>query len=186
MLPGGGRRSSPPTTGARSATLVEVGGGNGTLLLAFLAKYPDLRATVLDLPATADAARREFAAAGVSDRATAVGGSFFDPLPAGADGYMLTAVIHNWADEPARAILRRCAEAARIHLSGAGRVFVVEKIGADGRTPSPDVDIWLLAWQGGRERSFDELVALCADAGLALVAHHPAGSITILELAPSG
>ena len=104
----------------------------------------------------------------------------------GADGYMLTAVIHNWADEPARAILRRCADAARTQVSGDGRVFVVEKIGVDGRTPSPDVDIRLLAWQGGRERSFDELVSLCGDAGLALVAHHPAGSITILELAPSG
>ena len=110
--------------------VVDVGGGNGSLLIAPLTAYPSLRGTVFDLPATADAARMHLADADLADRCEVVAGSFFEPLPAGAGGYVLTAIIHNWDDVSSRAILRRCAQAA----GSRGRVFVIEKIGADGMT----------------------------------------------------
>lgn len=163
--------------------VVDVGGGDGTLLVALLAAYPDLRGTVVDLPDTAASARRTLAAAGLTDRADAISGSFFDPLPAGADGYVLTAVVHNWAEEPARTILRRCADAATASGRTNARVFVVEKIGTDGVNPNTAVDLTLLAYMAGRERTVDELVALAESAGLRLAEAHPAGAIVILELA---
>jgi O-methyltransferase domain len=64
--------------------VVDVGGGNGALLIAMLTEYPTLRGTVVDLPSAAESARRAFTKAGFADRADAVAGSFFDPLPAGA------------------------------------------------------------------------------------------------------
>src|SRR4029453_9354512 len=99
----------------------------GALLAALLREHPDLRGTVLDLPGAAETARTALTAAGLADRADIVASSFFDPLPPGAGGYLLCAVMHDWDDGSARAILRRCAEAAGTH----GGVFVVEKFVTD-------------------------------------------------------
>lgn len=158
--------------------VVDVGGGNGTLLAAMLAAHPGLRGTVLDQPDTAAAARGTLAAAGLADRADAVPGSFFDPLPPGAGGYVLCAILHDWNDEAARAILRRCAEAA----DRGGSVFVVEKIGGDGESLRTGMDLRMLAYFGGKERGVAELTALAARCGLRVAAVHPADDSSVLEL----
>jgi hypothetical protein len=158
--------------------VVDVGGGNGTLLAALLKAHPTLRGTVLDQPATAETARTILAAADVADRSVVVAGSFFDSLPPGASAYVLCAILHNWNDEAARAILRRCAEAA----GSAGTVLVVEKTGADGESPRTEMDLRVLAYFGGKERGVAELTALAADAGLRVHATHPAGDLAIIEL----
>lgn len=158
--------------------LVDVGGGNGTLLVALLRAYPALRGTVFDLPATAVAARATLAEAGFADRGDVVAGSFFDPLPAGAGGYLLCAILHDWDDAAALAILRRCAEAA----GTSGGVFVVEKVGAGGESPRTAMDLRVLAYFGGRERGVAALAALGAEAGLRVAAVHPAGALAIVEL----
>jgi hypothetical protein len=160
--------------------LVDVGGGNGTLLAALLREHPALRGTVLDLPGAAEAARKALTAAGLGDRGDAVAGSFFDPLPPDAGGYLLCAVLHNWDDASARAILGRCAEAAGTD----GRVLVVEKLVTDNDHRT-DMDLRVLAWFGGRERDLAELSALAAAAGLRVAAVHPAGTTPVVELTPS-
>ncbi|HST49336.1 MAG TPA: methyltransferase [Jatrophihabitans sp.] len=158
--------------------LVDVGGGNGTMLIALLTHCPTLRGTVLDREENISDARSALAGAGLAERGEAVAGSFFDPLPAGAGGYLLSLVLHDWADGPARAILRRCAEAA----GESGKVLVVERTGADGESPHTGMDLRMLAVYGGKERRVAELTALAADAGLAVVAVHPAGGYSIVEL----
>ena len=158
--------------------VVDVGGGNDALLTAMLRAHPALRGTALDLPATAEAARKALMAAGFADRADVVAGSFFDPLPPGAGGYLLSAILHDWDDAAARAILRRYAEAAGTD----GAVFVIEKIGADGESLRTGMDLRMLTYFGGRERGVAQLTALAADAGLRVAVVHPAGSLAILEL----
>jgi hypothetical protein len=157
--------------------VVDVAGGNGSLLAALLAAHPELHGTVIDLPNTAAAAGQTFAAAGVADRADDIAGNFFEPLPAGLGAYVLTAIIHDWGDEQARAILRRCAEAAGV----GGRVFVIEKIGVDGALAGTEMDLRLLVYMGGRERDLDELAALIESAGCKVDAVHRAGAIVIVE-----
>lgn len=161
--------------------VVDVGGGSGTLLAALLRAHPTLRGTVFEQPATAERARQTLTDSGFADRSTVVSGSFFGPLPEGADGYVLSAILHDWDDEAARAILRRCAEAA----GHAGRVFVVEKTGSDGESPRTEMDLRLLAYFGGRERGVTELTPLAADAGLQVEAVHPAHDLAIIELVAS-
>ena len=158
--------------------VVDVGGGDGSLLIQLLQRFPVLRGTVVDLPDTAHLARRALAAAGLADRATAVGGSFFDPLPRHADAYVLSSVLHNWNDERAVAILRRCAEAA----GADGRVLVIERIGADGESTGTAMDLRMLVYYGGRERRSAELAALADAAGLRVAATHGAGMLYIVEL----
>jgi hypothetical protein len=107
-----------------------------------------------------------------------VAGSFFEPLPAGAGGYVLSAILHDWDDAGARAILRRCADAA----GATGAVLVVEKIGAGGESLRTEMDLRMLAYFGGRERGVAELTELAAACGLRLAAVHPAGELAIVEL----
>ena len=158
--------------------VVDVGGGNGSLLIALLTAYPSLRGTVFDIAATAGEARDALAAAGVADRGEAVTGSFFDPVPAGAGGYVLSLVLHDWNDEAATAILRRCAEAA----GADGKVFVIENVGADGESPPTGMDMRMLAYFGGKERGVTDLGTLALAAGLKVSEVHPAGALSIVEL----
>jgi hypothetical protein len=158
--------------------VVDVGGGNGSFLIAMLKAFPALRGTVLDLPRTAEAARRALDAAGLGGRGDAIAGSFFEPLPAGAGGYLLCAILHDWNDEAAQTILRRCAEAA----GTTGRVLVVERVGAGGETPRTSMDLRMLVYFGGRERGVSNIVSLTEQVGLRLVAAHPADTLAIVEL----
>ena len=158
--------------------VVDVGGGNGTLLIAMLRAFPALRGAVVDLPGVVDAARKALGAAGLADRSDVATGSFFDPLPSGAGGYLLSAILHDWNDDASRAILRRCAEAA----GRDGAVFVVEKIGPDGETLRTPMDLRMLVYFGGRERGAAEIGELAADAGLMVAAVHPGGELSIIEL----
>lgn len=158
--------------------VVDVGGGDGTLLQALLDAYPTLRGTVFDQPRTVDAARARLTAAGLDGRSTVIPGDFFDAVPPGAGGYLLSAILHDWDDGAARAILRRCAEAA----GDGGRVFVIEKTGADGESPRTDMDLRVLAYFGGRERGVAAIAALGLQAGLSTAAVHPAGDLSIIEL----
>ena len=133
---------------------------------------------MLDLPGAALAARGTLAAAGLADRAHAVAGSFLDPLPPDAGGYLLCAILHDWDDQAALAILRRCAEAA----GAGGRVLVVEKLATEA-DPRTEMDLRVLAWFGGRERDLAQLTALAEAAGLRVAAVHPAAATPVVELA---
>lgn len=161
--------------------VVDVGGGSGALLAVLLAAHPGLRGTVVDLPGPAAGARRTLRDKGLAERAEVVTGSFFDPLPAGAGGYVLSAILHDWDDDAAVKILRRCADAA----GERGVVLVIEAIGADGASPSTAMDLRMLVYTGGKERGLAELDALARQAGLAVRGTHPIGArpfISIVEL----
>ncbi|OZM71184.1 methyltransferase [Amycolatopsis antarctica] len=147
---------------ARFPSIVDVGGGNGTVLAAILAAYGQIHGHLVDLPPTAAAARRTFAAHRLGARTEVTEGSFFDPLPAGASAYLLCDILHDWDDEHARRILARCAEAAH----PAGRVLVVEPVG--DRRADTGMDLAMLAIFGGRERRVEEFRSLAADHGLVL------------------
>ncbi|MEU0565757.1 methyltransferase [Nonomuraea sp. NPDC005983] len=157
--------------------IVDVGGGDGSLLAAILTANPALRGTVVDLPEATQTAQKAFADAGLDGRADTVSGSFFDPLPAGADAYLLSLILHDWDDDPATAILRRCAEAA----GATGRVLVIESIG-EGEEKHTGMDLRMLCLYQARERGVAEFTALAERAGLRRIAVHQAGPSAIIEL----
>ena len=147
---------------SRFSNIVDVGGGAGSVLAAILAAHPGVHGHLVDLGPTAAEARRTFGAHGLDDRTEVTAGSFFDPLPPGADAYLLFDVLHNWDDEHAHRILARCVEAAR----PTGRVLVVEGVG--GRRADSESDLAMLVIFGGRERRLEEFHALAASHGLLL------------------
>ncbi len=146
---------------SRFPRIVDVGGGDGLVLAEILRAHPSVRGEVLDLAPSAAAAAERFAADGLADRAEAVPGSFFDPLPPGADAYVLSDILHDWDDDHARRILAGCRRAA----GADGTVVVIEPL-RDGTSTA--ITLFLLMCFGGRERTVAELTDLAAAAGLTL------------------
>jgi precorrin-6B methylase 2 len=142
-------------------TVVDVGGGNGALLVEVLGDKPDVHGIVFDLPETD---RDE---AGFGDNVEFVPGSFFERVPPG-DTYVLSAILHDWDDGRASAILRTIRAAAR---PGA-RLLVAETVIQPGndRNGSKWLDLLMLVLAGGRERTEREWQALLEAAGFEPVA----------------
>jgi O-methyltransferase domain/Dimerisation domain len=146
-------------------TVVDVGGGNGSLLITLLARRPGLSGIVFDLPETVRD-EDELAEAGIEFQA----GSFFDRVPS-ADVYVLGTVLHNWPDEQAGAILRTI----RANAPPRARVLVLDLV--VGSSPPPGVawfDLLGLALFGARERTESEWRSLLTNAGLEVEAVHDA------------
>jgi SAM-dependent methyltransferase len=155
-------------------SVVDVGGGTGAMLAEILRARPHVRGTLVDLPRTVARSAETFKAAGVAERVQVVGQSFFDPLPAGADLYLLRGVLNNWPDPEATAILRRCAEAAR----PSGRVVVLKGVELDNAGKELAIEMVLL---GGRQRTISEFRELAQKAGLAVLAagRQPSGHAVV-------
>ncbi|MGW3967479.1 methyltransferase [Amycolatopsis sp. NPDC005003] len=150
----------------RFPRIVDVGGGDGLVLAEIMRAHPAVHGEVLDLAPSAAAAAERFAADGLADRAQAVPGSFFDPLPTGADAYVLSDILHDWDDEHARRILAGCRHAA----GDDGTVVVIEPL---RHGTSTAINLFMLMCFGGRERTEAELTHLAAESGLALRATTP-------------
>lgn len=131
-------------------SVVDVGGGTGSMLTRLLELHPHLQATLVELPGTA--ARAEVNAVKVAQ-------TFFDPLPAGADVYLLRKVLNDWPDAETVAILKRCAEAA----GATGRVVVAGGVRGPARRAELNPEAVLL---GGRSNTVEEFRELAAQAGL--------------------
>jgi hypothetical protein len=161
--------------------VADIGGGTGTLIAEVLQRNPQLRGTLADLPETAARARQYLAGLGLDGRCEVVGQSFFDPLPSGADAYLLSRIIHDWDDDAASAILRRCAEAA----GSTGRVLLIESAGGDPASFA-EMNLRMLVLAGGRERTIDDYSALAAGAGLQVtMVHDITERQVIIECAPT-
>ncbi|MEV4412298.1 methyltransferase [Catellatospora sp. NPDC049609] len=154
-----------------AGTVVDVGGGNGSLLIDVLTRFPQLRGVLMELPDAADAARARLAEAGLAERAECVAGSFFDGVPAGGDAYVLARVLHNWNDDNAVAVLRRVHAVLPPH----GRVIVLEDFlpergePAPGRSAAGLVDLLMLVTQEGHDRTGSEYRELLVKAGFEVV-----------------
>jgi hypothetical protein len=137
-------------------TVVDVGGGNGSLLVQLLRRRPGLRGVVLDLPET-NRDEDELARIGIEF----VPGDFFDRVPSG-DVYILSTILHDWDDERAVAILRTIHTAAPRDA----RLLVVESVVPPGNEPDGAkwLDLLMLALFAGRERNEEQWHALL-DAG---------------------
>jgi SAM-dependent methyltransferase len=125
-------------------TVVDVGGGNGSLLVELLRLHSGLRGVVFDLP---EAVRDE---AALGDRIDFVEGSFFESVPEG-DVYILSTILHDWNDEQAAAILRTIRAAA----PDGSRLLILDAVVPPGNEPSNRkwLDLVMLTLVGGKERT---------------------------------
>jgi hypothetical protein len=153
---------------SRFRSLMDVGGGDGTLIAEALRAHPDLTGAILDLPAGLAEAGAKLERAGLASRCRLLSGDFFESVPGGADAYLLKQVLHDWDDERAGLILGNLRRAMRrdSRLLIAERVLP-ERVGA-ADVPTLLVDVLMLVVTGGRERTEAEFERLLARAGFAL------------------
>ena len=158
----------------RFETIVDVGGGNGTLLRALLAQYPSLRGVLFDQAHVVEGVD-------LGEHAQVVAGSFFESVPEGGDAYLLKWIIHDWEDEQAVEILRTVRRAG-------GTLLVVERVlGPPNEGPETKLgDLNMLVGPGGRERTIEEFRSLFDAAGYELVGATPTESgHYVIEGAPA-
>jgi hypothetical protein len=161
-------------------TIVDVGGADGTLLGTLLASHPGLRGVLFDLPHVIADAPKTLAQYGVEDRAECMAGDFFESVPAGRDGYLVSFVLHDWPDPQAEAILANIATAGG---SGA-RLLLLEFVMPPGDTPhmSKMIDLTMLGMLAGKERTEAEWRELLTAAGFTGIGIHQTGTpLSIIE-----
>ena len=155
--------------------VADIGGGGGHLLRAVLDRAPQARGVLFD---------REQVLKGLapSDRVTLHPGSFLaDPLPA-ADCYLLSNIIHDWSDDDALTILRAVREAASTESTLLLFEFVIPE--DPGEFEASDIDVYMLALVGGRERSLPEYDEVLTKAGWRLQRTVPTPVQSIMEAIP--
>ena len=159
----------------RARTIVDIGGGHGTVLVELLRVHPHLRGVLFDRPATIDGARAIIESAGVSDRCELVSGNFFDGVPEDGDVYLLSWILHDWDDANAARILRACHNAGRQDAALLVAEVLLPPRATANEGSANDViadpytlDLQMLLLTGGRERTLAEYQEMLRGAGYAM------------------
>ena len=122
--------------------LLDLGGGSGAYCIAACTRYPDLRATVFDLPSVAVVAREFIAESGLADRIDAVGGDFNkDPFPTDADVVVMASNLPMYGRAEIAAVVAKAYDAL---LPGGEMHLIGEALNAE-RTGPADAALWGLA-----------------------------------------
>jgi SAM-dependent methyltransferase len=140
--------------------LVDVGGGNGVLIISILKANPKLSGVLFDLPYVVEDAQKHIEAARLTGRCEVVAGDFFESVPSGGDAYILKSVIHDWDDDRALKILQNCHRA----MAENGKLLLVEWVIPPGNEPFRGklLDLHMLVVASGCERTEAEYRALFA------------------------
>jgi hypothetical protein len=165
-------------------TLADLGGGNGSVLIAILAANPTLRGILFDLPNVVARATANIAASGLANRCQTIGGSFFESVPA-ANAYLMRHIIHDWDDERSQAILRNIHRTA----PAGAKLLVVESVIRPGNDPDfvKLLDLTMLVIPGGQERNEEEYRRLLSASGFDLQRIVPTDTgVSILEAVKVG
>jgi ubiquinone/menaquinone biosynthesis C-methylase UbiE len=163
--------------------VMDVGGGSGEVLMAILRANPGIRGRLFDLPHVVARTKTLVKAAGLEGRCDLIGGDFFKEIPPGADAIILRHVIHDWPEQDALRLLKNCREA----ISPSGRVIVGEALieETDTFTPVVRLDMAMLAYHGGAERTESEYRQLLEQADLKVTRVVPVTSgLALIESQP--
>ena len=168
--------------------VADLGGGGGSLVLAVLERYPQVRGMLVDLEPSVEAAKARFATEKDAARCELVVADLMQAVPAGADVYMIKHVLHGRTDADAIVMLKNC----RAAMKEDGALLVMEFVlpdvvsNADAQLETHLMsDLNMLTVTGGRERSEREWRVLLEAAGFRLAGVTAVGSdVGIVEARP--
>ena len=165
-------------------TLVDVGGGIGTLTAVILNANPKMQAILFDREDVVVGAQRVLEGAGVADRCQIVGGNFFDAVLPDGDLYLISRVLLNWDDTHAIKILTNCYQAMTVK----DRLVVVDFMLPKGKI-SPfmgltSLNLFILG--GNFMRTEDEFYNLLSSAGFKVTnTIQKTGPVSAIEAKPA-
>jgi hypothetical protein len=157
------------------AIIADVGGSTGNMLVNILSRHARPRGILFDMPQVVRDAPAFLEQHGVAARVQIEAGSFFERVPAGADAYLLSHIIHDWNHEQCLTILGHCRRA----IDRSGKLLIVEMVLPEGDTPHPGklTDMTMLTVPGGEERTPSQYGALLDEAGFRLTRVVPTESL---------
>ncbi|MDT0322022.1 methyltransferase [Streptomyces millisiae] len=163
-------------------TVVDVGGGDGTMLGRVLDAHPTLRGVCVDRPSVCERARRGPHPAG--DRISFEPADIFTEIPAGADRYLIKNVLHDWPMERqvrALTVIRRAMAG-----NAAARLLVVEPM-LEAELAAPHVLAQMVICESGtRGIAEADMRRLLAAAGFTPLSVLPlTGGHQLFECAPA-
>jgi hypothetical protein len=165
-----------------AGTIVDIGGGQGSLLAAILAKAPDARGILFEVPHVAEAAKRFLGECGLLSRCDVVAGDAVTFVPPGGDIYLMRRVLHGMSDDRAAGVLQNCHAA----MGAESLLLIIEHVLAPDNAPSwgQMLDVQMLVLNpGGKERTRQEFEGLLQSVGLAISAIVPTEAVTSLIIA---
>ena len=166
-------------------TIVDLGGGDGTFLMALVETTEKAKGIVFDLDYVVAETQKVITAKHFSDRCSIEAGNVFHAVPKGADAYLMKHILHDWNDEKSIQILNNCSQA----MTADSRLLVIEAVIPEGNKAHPGkfMDINMMAMTGGKERTEGEFSTLFSKAGLRLtrIIHTPSPTLSILEVIKS-
>ena len=163
--------------------IVDVGGGHGALLRSILHSNPVAQGVVAEMAAVVPATKRAIAEDRLASRCEATECNFFEAVPAGGDCYVMKHIVHDWADGAALQLLRNIRSVIALN----GKLVLAEAVLDDSAEPHPGklLDIEMMAFVGGKERTRSEFQRLLHSAGFALERIVPTKSpLCLLEARP--
>ena len=147
-------------------TIVDVGGGHGFALCTILQECADTHGVLFDMHDIIAGGEQRIKENNLDRRCKTAGGDFFQSVPEGGDLYFMKHIIHDWEDSKAITILQNCRKALQSKPNG--KVVLLEFVVPAGNEPhlSKLIDIEMLFFPGGKERSEQEFRELFAKASL--------------------
>jgi DNA-binding HxlR family transcriptional regulator len=167
---------------------VDVGGGDGSLIIGLLQANPGMTGVLFDLPHVAEKAKKRIADVGLTSRCEVVAGDALASVPSGGEAYVLSRIMDSWDDEHATAILKNCRRAMtpKAKLLLVERVLPVRVEYSAAVQPLVMSDLNMMVITGGRERTAIEFGALVEATGFRLTKIIPSQSVmSVIECAPA-
>ena len=155
-----------------ATVVVDIGGGNGTLLQKVLTANLHLRGILYDRPEVVAQAEQSAALQPLATRCGYISGDFLQQVPENGDCYILSQILHNWNDEQCQQILRNCF----VNMRPNSRLLIIEQLipkRLQGNSPAIESDLMMLLFLGGQERTEADYARLLQHASFELVAVHP-------------
>jgi O-methyltransferase domain len=163
-------------------TIVDIGGGQGSLLAAILAKARGARGILFEVPHVADKAKRFLEERELLSRCEVVAGDAVTFVPPQGDIYLMRRVLHGMSDDRAERVLQNC----RAAMGAKSQLLIIEHVLAPDNAPSwgQMLDVQMLVLNpGGKERTQQEFESLLQSVGLAISAIVPTEAVTSLIIA---
>lgn len=147
--------------------LVDVGGGEGQLLLGILRARPASTGVTFDLEVQRPVATEAIRASALEARCQFAAGDMFSAVPTDGDVYLLKWVLHDWDDAHAGSLLRVLHRDA----PAAAQLIIIERLMPDSLTAGAalaSADLNMLVLNGGAERTLVAYRTLLQNAGWSL------------------